>query len=78
MHNTRPYLLLFWCLFSAQSLTIWSASMSTLFTVSFLLQKLNRSSKLGPSRSITMTLYSPSIPYQRRFGMPAAHPKCNC
>lgn len=32
---------------------------------------LKRSSRLGPSRSMTMTLYSPSTPYHRRPGMPA-------
>ena len=51
---------------------MWSASISTVFTVNLLLQKLKRSSKLGPSRSMTITLYSPSIPYHRRFGIPAA------
>ncbi len=51
--------------------TIWSASMSTVLTENFRLQKLKRSSKLGPSRSMTMTLYSPSTPYHRRLGMPA-------
>lgn len=40
----------------------WSANMSTVFIVNFLEQKLKRSSKLGPSKSITNTLYSLSWP----------------
>ena len=40
--------------------------------VNLRLQKLNRSSRLGPKRSKTITLYSPSIPYHRMLGMPAA------
>ena len=34
----------------------WSASMSTVFIVKRLEQKLKRSSKLGPNKSITRTL----------------------
>ncbi len=34
------------------------------------LQKLNKSSRLGPRRSIIMTLKSPSLPYQWIFGTP--------
>lgn len=52
-------------------LTIWSASISTVLTENLRLQKLNRSSRLGPSRSMTITLYSPSTPYHRRLGIPA-------
>ena len=40
----------------------WSTSISTVFMVSCLPQKLNRSSSDGPSRSITSMLYSFSIP----------------
>ena len=52
--------------------TIWSASIKTVFKENFLPQKLNRSSRLGPNKSITRTLYSPSIPYHLTFGIPAA------
>eukprot|EP00359_Climacostomum_virens_P009460 CAMPEP_0204908426 /NCGR_PEP_ID=MMETSP1397-20131031/7382_1 /ASSEMBLY_ACC=CAM_ASM_000891 /TAXON_ID=49980 /ORGANISM="Climacostomum Climacostomum virens, Strain Stock W-24" /LENGTH=38 /DNA_ID= /DNA_START= /DNA_END= /DNA_ORIENTATION= len=38
--------------------------MSTVFRVKRLLHKLNKSSKLGPIRSITSTLKAPSSPYQ--------------
>uniref|UniRef100_A0A2P2M2R9 Casein kinase I-like n=1 Tax=Rhizophora mucronata TaxID=61149 RepID=A0A2P2M2R9_RHIMU len=48
--------------------------MRTDFRDSFLLQKLNRSSRLGPSRSITRTLYSPSTPNHFTFGIPV--PPC--
>jgi hypothetical protein len=37
-------------------LTSWSASMRTVLRLNFLLQKLNKSSRDGPSRSITITL----------------------
>lgn len=37
-------------------LTIWSASRRTVFRLNFREQKLNRSSRLGPSSSITITL----------------------
>ena len=40
----------------------WSASRRTVLRLSFLLQKLKRSSRLGPNSSITITLYSPSHP----------------
>jgi hypothetical protein len=36
--------------------TNWSASMRTVFRLNFRLQKLKRSSRLGPRRSSTMTL----------------------
>lgn len=36
--------------------TSWSASISTVFSENFRLQKLNKSSRDGPSKSITMTL----------------------
>ena len=55
-----------------QPLTIWSASMTTVLTENLRLQKLKRSSKLGPNKSMTITLYSPSTPYHLRLGMPAA------
>eukprot|EP01043_Picozoa_sp_COSAG02_P010587 COSAG02_NODE_374_length_23583_cov_12.568855_11_plen_52_part_00 len=38
--------------------------------LNFLLQKLNRSSSEGPSRSITRMLNSPSTPNHRTFGIP--------
>lgn len=41
----------------------WSASIRTVFKLNFLSQKLKRSSKLGPSRSITIILCSFSVPY---------------
>lgn len=41
---------------SPSTRTNWSASISTVLRLNFLLQKLNRSSKLGPSRSMTITL----------------------
>jgi hypothetical protein len=44
------------CMDVPAALTNWSASMSTVFRLNFRLQKLKRSSKLGPSRSMTMTL----------------------
>jgi hypothetical protein len=37
-------------------LTSWSASIKTVLRLNFRLQKLNRSSRLGPSRSSTITL----------------------
>ena len=52
--------------------TSWSASISTVFSENLRLQKLNKSSRLGPSKSSTMMLYSPSTPNQRTLGMPAA------
>eukprot|EP00983_Pelagomonas_calceolata_P054091 1143560-Pelagomonas_calceolata.AAC.8 len=52
--------------------TIWSASMMTVLMENLRLQKLKRSSRLGPSRSMTMTLYSPSTPYHFKAGIPAA------
>ena len=49
---------------------IWSATINTVFSENCRLQKLNRSSREGPSRSMTMQLYSPSTPYQITLGTP--------
>lgn len=46
--------------------------MRTVLRDNFLLQKLNKSSRLGPSKSITRTLYSPSTPDHFAFGIPAS------
>ena len=43
------------CTYSTRPI-IWSASMRTVFIVNLLEQKLKRSSRLGPRRSITSTL----------------------
>jgi len=37
-------------------LTSWSTSIRTVLRLNFLLQRLNKSSRLGPKRSITITL----------------------
>jgi len=42
--------------YTCDVITIWSANSRTVLRVNFLEQKLNRSSKLGPRSSITMTL----------------------
>ena len=44
------------CFSSSLALTIWSASSRTVFRLNFREQKLNRSSRLGPNNSITITL----------------------
>jgi hypothetical protein len=49
--------------------------MRTVFKENFLLQKLKRSSRLGPNKSRTKTLYSPSTPNHLMFGIPAAETK---
>ena len=51
-------------------LTICSANCSTVFRLNFLLQKLNKSSRLLSKRSITMTTYSPSFPKYSIVGIP--------
>ena len=43
------------CTYSTRPI-IWSASIRTVFIVNLLEQKLKRSSRLGPKRSITNTL----------------------
>ena len=55
----------------SQKSTIWSASMRTVLSENFLSQKLNRSSRLGPNKSMTRMQYSCSIPNHLTFGMPA-------
>uniref|UniRef100_A0A6B0U6B5 Uncharacterized protein n=1 Tax=Ixodes ricinus TaxID=34613 RepID=A0A6B0U6B5_IXORI len=50
---------------------IWSKSISTVFIVKRLEQKLNRSSRLGPSRSMTRTLYERSVPNHFVCGIPS-------
>lgn len=47
---------------SKSFLTIWSASIRTVFKLNFLLFKLKRSSRLGPNKEITMTWCCPSVP----------------
>ena len=44
------------CVSSTLALTIWSASSRTVLRLNFREQKLNRSSRLGPNNSITITL----------------------
>jgi hypothetical protein len=51
-------------------LTNWSANSKTVLRENFLLQKLNKSSKEGPSKSITIVLYSNSAPKWRTKGIP--------
>lgn len=51
-------------------LTIWSANISTVFSENFLPQYTNKSSKLGPSKSRTSTLSSPSTPDHLMPGIP--------
>lgn len=48
----------------------WSASRSTVLREKRREQKLNKSSKEGPSNSITITLQSPSDPHHLIAGMP--------
>jgi hypothetical protein len=50
--------------------TSWSASMRTVLRLNLRLQKLKRSSRLGPNNSITITLKSPSILKYRTYGIP--------
>lgn len=50
--------------------TSWSASINTVLRLNLRLQYWNRSSRLGPRRSITITLYSPSLPKYRTSGIP--------
>ena len=52
----------------------WSANNRTVFKLKRLEQKLKRSSKLGPSNSITITLKSPSDPHHLMVGIPT--PPC--
>lgn len=46
--------------------SIWSASISTVFSVNRRQQNVNKSSKLGPSKSITRTQYDREGPYHLR------------
>lgn len=50
--------------------TNWSASKRTVLSENLRLQKLNKSSSEGPSKSRTMQLKSHSVPNQRTKGMP--------
>lgn len=50
--------------------TIWSANIKTAFKESLFPQKTKRSSRLRPRRSITRTLWSPSVPHHFIFGIP--------
>ncbi len=51
-----------WQLLTCKSyFTIWSANIKTVFRLNLRPQKENKSSKLGPSKSITMKLYSPEL-----------------
>lgn len=50
--------------------TIWSANSKTLLSENFLPQYTNKSSRLGPSKSRTSTLSSPSIPDHFMPGIP--------
>ena len=52
----------------------WSASRRTVFRLNLLEQKLNKSSREGPSSSITITLKSPSDPHHLIVGIPT--PPC--
>ena len=61
------------CMYSILEIS-WSASNSTVLRLNRLEQKLKRSSKLGPSNSITITLKSPSEPHHLIVGIPT--PPC--
>ena len=71
---------------SCLRLTIWSANISTVFNENFLPQYTKRSSRLGPSKSRTSTLSSPSIPDHFMLGIPPtsqnleaqSNPNSNC
>ena len=52
----------------------WSANNNTVLRLNLREQKLNRSSRLGPSSSITITLKSPSDPHHFMVGIPT--PPC--
>jgi hypothetical protein len=55
---------LFEWMYSTRSST-WSAIISVVCSVKCRPQRLNKSSREYPRRSITSTLYEPSTPYQR-------------
>ena len=61
------------CMYSILLIS-WSASSNTVFKLNLLEQKLNKSSKEGPSSSMTITLKSPSDPHHFMVGIPT--PPC--
>ena len=55
--------------------TIWSNIIRTDFNEIFLYVRLKRSSREGPSKSMTITFLPPSNPQKYRFGIPAEKEK---
>ena len=63
----------FECMYSIREMS-WSARSRTVFKLNLREQKLKRSSRLGPSNSMTITLKSPSDPHHLMVGIPT--PPC--